>query len=427
MNDQNNNYGQPVVQYPPMQTQPGYPTTQPQPQQYGVPQQPMQPQPNYAQQMAQPPQQPMVQQQMAQPMLQQLPQYFTPDSQQMVDAYQQHRLTMSRGSNINFVKFLGPNGEDKWDSVPVNYTSMLRLYLLPPWAQGKHIFATAKSHFWKSTAKPQGASITCPGPDRCLTCKARIQGLESPDENQQKKAREFGRVSTNNLYQVALLDNMGVHFEGGLAKPYVLRAGSRLHAAIGNLIEDKSISIFDPMNGRPLRIKKTKVGPNRVDIEYACTDEDPSPLPQVLWPLLQNLIDLDAINKMPTDEEMMAAVQDMGLLLPQAGNPYQMQPQQPMMQQPMPNMVQPGYAPNPNPPPMNPPPVNSAPNAGNYAPQPSQELQVQPQAQPMQPPVKPQPLPTQVAPPMVRQPMPQPKTEPPTQSLVQLQQAISGK
>lgn len=391
MNGQNNNpYGNSPYATPNMM-----PNQQGQPVQPMYPQQPPQQfnQPNFGQGMQVPPQAPM---QVQQPMLQQMPNYARPDEQAMMAAYQQHRES-NGGNGFNFVKFLGPNGEDKWATVPVNYTAMLRLYILPPWVSGKNIFSISKSHFWKSGSKPQGTSIACPGPDTCTVCQAKVQALDSGNAALQKKAKDFGRVRTQFMYQVAMLDFIEYHANNGWV-PYILPAGSNLHSDIGNLIEDKGISIFDPQQGRPLRVKKTKIGPQTMDIEYKCSDEDPSPLPQVLWPLLNNLIDLDQLNKMPTEQEMMAAVQDMGLVFSQYGgpNPYAVQTPQTQAQvqnpysppamppvmppvahnpnPPMPNMV-PNMQPQQpvGPPPMSPPPVTSNGGGQGYAAQPSQQ------------------------------------------------------
>ena len=401
MNDQNNGnyhgnqYGVPPQQgnqggYPPQQPvfipqQGGYPNQYPQaPMQQPMQQQqaPQQPQGGY------PPQQPMQQQAPQQPqMLQQMPFYHRPDEQSMLAAYQEQRNN-SGGSGFNYVKF----PPDDWSTVQVGYKSVIRAYLLPPFAEGRHIFSITKNHFWKSIKSPKGKSIVCPGDGSCEICNASSAALSSSDSEQQKRAKDWGRVKTNYLYQVGMLDSMGSHFQTNPPKPFILQAGAKLHGHIGNLIEDKSISICDPQQGRPLRLKREKTGMNTKDIGYSCTDEDPSPLPQPLWILLNNLFDLDFVTKIPTREEMLEAVIDMGLQPSNASqNPYavqtQMVPQQMPVnvqpqQQSIPNLVQPGgYNTPPIDVPLNPPPINTQqPQGGNAQPYYQQPSQHQAQA-----------------------------------------------
>ena len=444
MNDQNNQYNpngympQQGYQYPqggpgPQQPQPQYQQQPIQPQGY-PPQQPMYQQPVMSQGY---PQQPAMQQQ---PMLAQMPQYHMP-AQDMAQAFQQTKVVFNSGGN--YVKFPGPDGSDKWNQyTPIGYKSVVRVYILPPWTDGKYIFTIGKSHFWKSASKPKGASIVCPG-EGCEVCKAKQESLNGNDPDKQEKAKMWGKVRTEYYYQVAMLDNPNLHFQGEAPSPFILQAGQTLHNAIGNLIEDKGIGICDPNNGRPLKLKKEKKGPQNLDIEYSCTDEDSIPLPQMLWPLLQNLIDLEALIKNPTQQEMMEAVNDMGLAV-NIGNPYAMQypmnPQQPMYQQPM--LMQQGPMPLPTNPPMPnlvqpmpvnmmPPPVTSNPVNTNYAPQPSQQqpqqqpAQQQPQSQYPQQPI--QQTAQQPQQPVSRQPVtdqPQPQQQP--QSLEDIQNMVRG-
>jgi hypothetical protein len=333
----------------------------------------------------------------------QMPAYNRPDATQVMQSYQEHKMSMGRGgSAYNFVKFLGPNNESRWEnaSVPIGYQSVIRSYLLPPWAPGKYFFAIATSHFWKSVSKPQGASLGCPGAENCKICQVARLAIESPDPVTQKRAKDWGSVNTNFLYQIALLDTPQIHFSNGQAQPSILRAGATLHKAIGNLLEERSVNICDPQLGRPIRIKKTKTGPGKFDVEYSCIDEDPQPLPQQLWGLLNNLIDLESVFKNPTEEEMQNAIMDMGL--GNIGGGYIQQPQPYVLQSAVPPMPQ-SLSNNPNPIPqqvnpmpnlvppqsINPPPISSTTYSGpQYYPQPSQQntgTQLMPQStqQPM--------------------------------------------
>lgn len=254
----------------------------------------------------------------------QLPQYHLPDDQAVLQAYQQHREAVANfgsgdGSGPQYVKFLDPQGGTNWSIAQPGWESSLYVYFLPPWGPGKNIFRTVKSHFWKSYANPRGTSIGCPGPETCLICQAREAAASSMDPAVQKRAKDFGRTRTQHLYNVVILDNPNGHFgKDGLMKPFILGAGMNLHKAIGDIIEDKhgAINVVDPMRGRPIRLKKTKTGPAMMDVAYAAIAQDPAPLPPQFYPALQNVWDLDKQDRMPQHEDMVKAVQEMGLPLP---------------------------------------------------------------------------------------------------------------
>ena len=311
----------------PQQQQPQQPQQQPQPQQapgYPVPPQstfpaPQQPQPGYPQP------QPGYSQQ--QPQAGQLPSYNMPDESVVAQAYQAHKQEAASwgsggGDRPQFVKWPGPQGQTKWDnSVPIGYEASIQAYILPPWAPGKNIFRTVKSHFWKSYANPNGKSIGCPGSDTCLICQAREAAMAHPDPAVQERAKSFGRVRTQHLYNVVLLDNPNGHYgQDGQMRPFILGAGAYLHKAIGDIIDDKggAINVVDPMRGRPVRLKRSKNGPQMMDIQYAALAQDPAPLPAVFYPCLQNIHDLDRQDWQPKYEDMVAAVQEMGVPMPGA-------------------------------------------------------------------------------------------------------------
>src|SRR4030065_636232 len=272
------------------------------------------------------------------------------------------QATRQLNTGINFVKFLGPRGEEKWDSVSIGYKSIVRAYILPPSMEGQNIFTISKKHFWKSHKNPRGTSITCVG-ENCPICRAKRFAIDSGNLEIQKRAKEFGAIRTQYLYNVAMLDNIQGHFDGGAPKPFVLSAGARLHTAIGNLVEDRGINICDPVQGRPIRLKKEKTGPSQMDVEYHATDEEPSPLPQALWPVLANLNDLNQLISIPKEEDFQMAILDMGLL-DNSNNSYTSHPS-----------TNQNYI-------LNPPPVNSGGFVNsNYLPQPSHAPQYQvPQA-----------------------------------------------
>jgi hypothetical protein len=349
--------GQPQPMQPQPQMQPAQqwgPPPQVQPQQWGPPQgQPMQYQPQPMQFQPQPMQfqpQPQMQPQMAPQQPTGLPAYYIPDEQTVMEGYrvanEQLNRSGSGGKQGNFLKFPGPRGETKWNMVHVGYSSDLPVYILPapqpqPGQQPTGFYLEVSTHFWKSQAHPQGAAIGCPGQDKCLVCQARKIGLGHPDPNVQKRAKEFGRTRTQYYYQVVMLQYPQMHVgEDGVMRPQILPAGKKLHTAIGRLLAERGIaSIIDPMNGRPLKLTKKKTGPEDRDVEYAVLDMNPQPLPQQFYPCLHNLFNLQDFSKMPTQEEMLQAVQEMGLSMmesaaynpypsaPAWGNPYAQQPQ----------------------------------------------------------------------------------------------------
>lgn len=343
---------QPAQPYPmqPAQPYPAPPAYPPQPTPYPPPAMPPPP-------MGMPPQPPgaMPMQGMPPQAAGPLPSYYIPDEQTVQAGYQVARDSLARmsdgGQRAQFVKFLGPTGETKWASVHPGYVANLPVYILParpaqPGQPPSNIYIESASHFWKSMSRPQGMTIQCPGPDKCLICAARQAGLAHPDPQVQKRAKDFARVRTQYLYQVVLLQYPAAHLgKDGVMRPQILGAGKKLHTAIGDLIKNRGIArIVDPMHGRPIMLKKAKTGREERDVDYGALDLEPAPLPQMFYPALQNMFDLHEFVKPPSQEDMMRAVQDMGLPMPGMpqqsamfqpapvapwANPYQ-QPQQPM-------------------------------------------------------------------------------------------------
>ena len=345
-----------------------------------------------------------------------VPQYHMPNDADVLAAYHHHRQEAanwgSGGDRIPFVKWPGPQGQTKWDkTVPIGYEASVYAYILPPWGPGKNIFRIVRSHFWKSYNSPNGTSVGCPGSAQCLICQAKEAALNTADPNLQKRAKEFGRVRTQYLYNVVLLDNPNGHFgQDGQMRPFVLGSGAFLHKAIGDIVEDKkgALNVVDPMRGRPIRMKRNKNGPNDMDIQYAAIAQDPSPMPSHFYPCLQNIWDLDKLDKQPTMDDMVKAVQDMGLPLP-AGMPT-VQPQAFPTQAFPTQGFQPAPAPaQPNPYPQPQIPVGD-PQATTYMPPPADPYEFPPrepvvqttQMYPAQVPT--QPMPAPVPPPVQAQP-----------------------
>lgn len=389
----------------------GYPYQQQPQQPMQQPQQPMQ-QPVYqGQQAPQAPQAPY-------PPTVALPVIHMPNEEFLLAEYQRVRTEAanwgSSGGTLPFLKFLGPQGQAKWDeSVPSGYESRVVVAICPPWAAGKMLFKQVRSHFWKSQANPQGKSLSCPGPERCLVCQSKEMVLGMSDSALVERAKSFGRVRKQYLYNVIMLENLQGHYdsENHVWRPFILGAGAKLHGAIGDLIQERggALNIVDPQRGRPVRLKKRKVGKTQMDVEYSAVDLDPSPLPQQFWPILHNMHDLDKQERLPTHEDMASAVRDMGLPVPGVGqsyqavpspaypNPYQTAqpsavgaagaptylppPADPMEFPPGISGTDPAYSsmmtqqPPMTPPPMTPPPVQSQGGMqGGYSPQPGQMM-----------------------------------------------------
>lgn len=257
-----------------------------------------------------------------------LPTVHPIDESLIKQSYTQHKEVMQTwgGPKPNFLAFLGPHGQKRWDqSVHVNYECAITVYLAPPWGPGKNIFCQNKSHFWKSMQKPQGTSITC-GNESCLVCKAREAALNSHDDALKQRAL-MASVRTRFLYNCFVLDNLKGHYDpAGVLRPFILQAGSKLHAAIGDMLEARggALHIVDPTMGRPLRLKKRKTGPLEQNVEYTLVDLNQMPLPTEFYPGLENLWNLEDMEKAPTQEEMIVAVNEMGLPMPgmeQIGSP----------------------------------------------------------------------------------------------------------
>jgi len=387
-----------------------------------------------------------------------MPQMHAVDDATMAAHYQRAKEEMNRGGGAGFLKILGPQGQEKWDSsVPVGYEGSVFVHICGPWAPGKPIFVPKRSYFWKSRSKPNGTSILAP-PQGDLIQQALELGANSPDPAVQKFVKDFGKPRTNYLYNVLQLDNPQIHVgQDGVMRPLILDGGKQIHTAIGDVFNNAegASKIVDYQNGRPVRIVRKKTGTRNVDIEWtAMPAMNPTPVPQHFWAALQNLWDLEAFVKYPSVEEMQAAIIDMGLPMPGQPtqmqvpanyspgatppypNPYQ-QPQQPMQQQPMQQQpMQPPMGAAPPPPPMGPPPAMGAPAGAPPPPMAPPPVQSAPPAQmppqqPMAAPQEPQMAPamnpppvSSVAPQMPTQSAPPPVPgQTPSQPLAQAQPA----
>jgi hypothetical protein len=330
-----------------------------------------------------------------------------PDEQQVEAAYRQHAeeaASWGSGGDAQFLKFLGPQNQTKWDaSVPAGFQAALNVFILPPWAPGKNYFHRVDSHFWKSHQHPQGTSVGCPGPETCPICQARKIGFDSADPEVAERAKRWGRVNKEYLYQVAVLDyGPQAHAPAGVMRPFILSAGATLHKQIGDVRDavQGSRNLIDPQQGRPVRVTKRKTGREIREVEYAAMPLDQQPLDPAFYPLLAQLYDLEKFQKDADQAKLLQAVQEMGLPMPptvhqvpqigqQQPQPPAQQPQPPGYQpqppspwespygQPPQPQQQPAFPPQQNPqqpPPIQAPPVQSQPVAGStYQPRPGQQ------------------------------------------------------
>lgn len=416
--------------YPP---QPGYPPQQPpyvpQPAPGGYPQQPPPgyPQPNppgMAPGYPQYPQQPGYPQQPAYPQAP-MPQFFLPDNGATAAEYQRSKEEAQRfGQNRDgpqYLKFPGPDGTPKWDTARVGFESVLRVYIAPPWKEGKPIFKKVASHFWRSAVNPQGTSLPCAG-EQCLICRARdaiLMGTVAADATLMKRAKDYGKVRKQWLYNVFLLDNPQAHMDQKQQmRPLILAAGASLHTVLGDLVDacGGALQLVHPQQGRPIRLRKVKRGPSTMEVDYFAMPLDREPLPPHFYPALGALHDLDTLERVPSQEDQLKALHELGFpgpaQLPPAaaygGSPaapaYGAEPYSPgVSSAPPASFGPPGYPPPPPagyppppagypqppqqqpagyPPPtnLNPPPVYSGmgsqpPAASPYQPQPSQAPQ----------------------------------------------------
>ena len=377
--------GQPMA--PQYAQQPQQPQYAQQPQQH---QQPVAPQ--YAQQ---PQQQPMAHGQM--------PAFYMADEHSTAVALEQSTAVNfgEGGPFAKYLKFLGPVGETDWKNVQTGYEAVLMGRICPPSAEGKPVFVESETFFFKSASFPKGRTIAYEGEDSLLKEAFRL-GAQSPDPVQQNSATAWGRVRKQYLYNWIDLSNPTSHaYEDGIMRPFILGAGRQLQGDIKRICEARSgiNALIHPQTGRALRIAKKKTGPSQMNVEYGIMDMDPGPLDGYFWPILQNLWDLEDQLKKPTQEEVVKAIQEMGLPMPATGQSFGQVPQ--------------SYEAGPNPPAVNPYPQQPvAPQGqGQYMgpqtpvpPTPQQPGMYQQPQQAYQQPMAPQPgmyqQPQQAAPPM---------------------------
>ncbi len=245
------------------------------------------------------------------------PTYYMPDDQATQDAYA--RVPAGFGTGPQFVRVLGPRGETDWSSVPVGYKGHEYIRLLPLKQQGQPLFVESKTQFYKSRKYPKGKMLGFAGEDS-LFMRAIGEAARSNDPRLQKIATEFGRVKSQYLYNVVMLGRPESHLQqDNSMRPFILAAGRQLHRDIGQLAEHRGgISrMVDIHNGHPLKLIKTKHGPELMNVEYTIIDDAPQPLDPYFYPCISNAWDLQAQVKPATEEEMLEAIRELNLPMPQ--------------------------------------------------------------------------------------------------------------
>jgi hypothetical protein len=227
-----------------------------------------------------------------------------------------------KGTLPNFLKVPGPAGQVKWDaSVHIGYEGRLRIRILPPWAAGKPVWHEVKSYFYRSPQNPKGKVLVYMGEDSLFQHALHL-ALQNPDQRLQTIAQQFGRVRRQFLYNVADVGNPQTHYgQDGIMKPFVLAAGPQLQADIARLANARGgiSKLVHVEQGRDLILSKKKTGNEERNVEWGMLDMDPAPFTQQLWPLLQTLWDLESVNKLPTQDEVIAAIRELGLPMPATG------------------------------------------------------------------------------------------------------------
>jgi hypothetical protein len=241
----------------------------------------------------------------------------------------QQAASRGQGMGASYVKFLGPNGEEKWSGVPINYSATKTFHICPPSGEGKPIRVEKRSHFFFTHKHPKGTGMVCPGSDKCLICQAVGQALNDPNPETQKRAKDVGRIRKQYFFNVVDM-TMGpqAHIgQDGMMRPFIFAAGATIRDDINEILTDEQcgFKIMYPETARPVKVKRTKTGPQNTDVEWSARHQDPTPLPQEYWPIFENLWDLEAQIKEPTMEHM----QEMVGLLGFGAAAYSAQPQAP--------------------------------------------------------------------------------------------------
>lgn len=398
-------YGQQPQNYgaPPPQpgAYPGYPPQQPQyappPQNYGAP--PPGAYPGYPPQQPQyappgPPMPPAAPTYPAGPMI--APQVYLPTQDEFAALYaraqeQQAAVLAARagqsGGKFRELRFLGPNGEKNWDTVPVGYEAQRIFRILPSGIQGLNYFFEGPKHFFFTPDRPNGTGGWCPV-QGCQLCEAIKAGAGSLDAQVQKRAAG-ARARTHRLYQGLSYGDVQAHRdENGRIRPLPYDAPFDVHSGIMALINERGpITFLDLQRGAPFRIIKKKVGAYKQNVDYRVVD-----LLQMAGPIPPEfgfgpngegleLLDLRKVAKPMDVAFQQKAIAALGLP-PPGGQVYSYAPNPPAPG-PSPYGQQP---PSYNPPPSQQPPSYGPPQQSQYASPPQLPAVAPPGSQPPTPP-----------------------------------------
>lgn len=250
-----------------------------------------------------------------------LPPLHPIDEQFAQAEYERTMQTMGGGGGTSFLKFkCAQTGKTNWNGLSAGTKGFLYVRFCSPWAQGKNIFKLVTTHFYRSNSKPQGASINCPGVEQCLICQARSHSETLGDAALAERAKNWGRVRKQYMYNVLDMENLQSHFdrESGKWQPFLLPAGARLHSAIHHVIQHVGgiYNLVDPQVGCKVKLSREKTGEDNMSIEYDARNYQPEPLDPNFYAMLHNLHNLDDFQKPPSYEDMMTVVQDLNLFLP---------------------------------------------------------------------------------------------------------------
>jgi hypothetical protein len=370
--------------------------------------------------------------------------WYMPDEQMVEKGYNRAaeiaaeaaRARAGGGGDMKFVRMPGPQGQPKWDAtVPIGWEARVAIYLAPAWALGQNYYIEGISHFWKSYQHPAGTSVGCPGKEICLIDKSRGSLFNSGRESDAQRARQTLRGQKHFYYQGFLLDlGPQQHVSPtGVMRPFILDAGSDLHAKIQFIMKNRGYrNVLDKDGGRPLIVVKRKTGPDIQNVDWDAIDGNPMPLPMEyrnaqLWDLAKLVVPA-------TPQEQVTALIETGMPIPPEA--YSMFPPGSLPQQAAPSgqpsmpMGNQGWNPGPGAPPFPSPygappaqtwqqPVPQAPpqNWQQPAPQAAPPSFGPPQPPPMPVPpqtmIQPAPQPPAMGPPPPTMPPPPPQMAPP--------------
>jgi hypothetical protein len=371
------------------------------------------------------------------------------------------------GSQKKFFNIPGPNGGE-WKTAYVGYEGQRGFYFCGMYDSNYPNFVERTKRFWKSQQNPGGKSIYA-GEDSLIATvmKYNYDNGNKPDflkPNRQVCLQGFPLEYQNGmLYANAnacmnqqgkiqpMLYNMSYKLFTKLKKEVQLVGAMSLQDPNLHGEEGEAKAwltgwglCFNEDNGRPFLVTKKKTGAEQMNVEFDISRLEPMPLPDAYRPGLSDMYRLHELFPEASQEEQLAAILEVGLLLPpgmehlrpgtsmgppQGGYPpmqqvqnYGQQPQQPQgyppqfqqpayPQQPYPAqpMIPPGM-PNPQSYQQQPAPPNPNPYQGQNQGQPYPQQGQVPQPLPAYPGQQPQ---QQAAPPPPPQPPQQAQGQPP--------------